>query len=216
MHLIRGAHRLRGMLLVRDSALQMASAGLPDRQERLGAGRAGFAAVVDAEEDLTVVGEAAEAGAAPLAVQLAPDVVIMDVRMPVFDGIVATRVIAGHQDAPRVTERRLALLSPGRRERGHDDVQEVRRAKASLAPFLLSVPFHVRPDRSCRRRRRHRGGGRTAQLDLARRHGSRTAGAASPQLTGPSGHFLSGRRFVRDAVAVKRQGAITQKGVAVV
>ncbi|MDQ1037632.1 DNA-binding NarL/FixJ family response regulator [Streptomyces sp. V3I8] len=65
--------------------------------------RAGFAAVIDAEEDMTVVGEAADGAAAVrLAAELAPDVIVMDVRMPVLDGIAATRIITGREDAPRV------------------------------------------------------------------------------------------------------------------
>ncbi|MFC8826807.1 response regulator [Streptomyces sp. NPDC057137] len=65
--------------------------------------RAGFAAVIDAEDDMTVVGEAADGAAAVhLAEELAPDVIVMDVRMPGLDGIAATRIITGRPNAPRV------------------------------------------------------------------------------------------------------------------
>ncbi|MGW4228002.1 response regulator [Streptomyces sp. NPDC004980] len=65
--------------------------------------RAGFAAVIDAEEDMTVVGEAADgATAVRLAKELTPDVIIMDVRMPELDGIAATRIITAQENAPRV------------------------------------------------------------------------------------------------------------------
>ncbi|MEV4229230.1 response regulator transcription factor [Streptomyces bobili] len=65
--------------------------------------RAGSTAVIDAEEDMTVVGEAgAGAEAVRLAGELAPDVVVMDVRLPDLDGIAATRIITGRENAPRV------------------------------------------------------------------------------------------------------------------
>ncbi len=65
--------------------------------------RAGFRMILEAEPDLTVVGEAADGLEAVAAVQLhRPDVVLMDVRMPNLDGIGATRRILEGGDTPRV------------------------------------------------------------------------------------------------------------------
>lgn len=65
--------------------------------------RAGFAAVIDAEPDMTVVGEAGDgAEAVRLAERLDPDVIVMDVRMPGLDGIAATRILTGRERPPRV------------------------------------------------------------------------------------------------------------------
>jgi DNA-binding NarL/FixJ family response regulator len=58
--------------------------------------RTGYATIFDAQPDLEVVGSAADGRAAVEATRrLRPDVVVMDVRMPVLDGIGATAQIAG-------------------------------------------------------------------------------------------------------------------------
>lgn len=91
--------------------------------------RAGFAKLLEAADGLEVAGEAANgAEAVDQARRLVPDVVLMDIRMPVLDGISATaRIVAAHADKVRV----LVLTTFGTDEYVADAL------KAGASGFLL-------------------------------------------------------------------------------
>lgn len=71
--------------------------------------RAGFRALLDAQPDIEVVGETADGEEALLALRdLCPDAVLMDIRMPVLDGLAATRQIT---EDPRLSAVKVVMLT---------------------------------------------------------------------------------------------------------
>jgi DNA-binding NarL/FixJ family response regulator len=79
---------------------------LVDDQELV---RAGFRALLDAQPEIEVVGEAGDGErAVRLATTLTPDVVLMDIRMPVRDGLEATRMIT---EDPKLAAIRVVILT---------------------------------------------------------------------------------------------------------
>jgi DNA-binding NarL/FixJ family response regulator len=90
--------------------------------------RTGLAMILDAAPDLTVVGEAADGTEVVPAVDAyAPDVVLMDIRMPKLDGLAATELLRARPDPPEV----IVLTT------FHADEYVLRALRAGASGFLL-------------------------------------------------------------------------------
>ncbi|MEV6331265.1 response regulator transcription factor [Streptomyces sp. NPDC051909] len=90
--------------------------------------RAGLALMLGGAEDVEIVGEAADGAEVPALVdRLAPDVVLMDIRMPGVDGLTATERLRARPGAPEVV-----VLTTF-----HADEQVLRALRAGAAGFLL-------------------------------------------------------------------------------
>jgi DNA-binding NarL/FixJ family response regulator len=90
--------------------------------------RAGLALMLGGADDIEIVGEAADgADVADLVDRVRPDVVLMDIRMPVVDGLTATEALRARPDAPEV----IVLTT------FHADEQVLRAIRAGAAGFVL-------------------------------------------------------------------------------
>ncbi len=136
--------------------------------------RAGFRLVLDYQPDMTVVGEAGDgAEALRLLRTTEADVVVMDLRMPVLDGVAATRQICAAGPAPRV----LVLTTFDTDEEAFAALQ------AGASGFLLkSVP----PDELLSAIRVVAGGEAVVAPRVTRRLLDRFAGRLAPDSAGPT------------------------------
>ncbi|MBD0711899.1 MULTISPECIES: response regulator [unclassified Streptomyces] len=90
--------------------------------------RAGLTLMLGGAGDLEIVGEGADGGEVPgLVARLAPDVVLMDIRMPGVDGLTATELLRARPGAPEVV-----VLTTF-----HADEQVLRALRAGAAGFVL-------------------------------------------------------------------------------
>jgi DNA-binding NarL/FixJ family response regulator len=156
--------------------------------------RSGFAALLDAQPDIDVVGEAADGAAAvALARTLAPDVILMDIRMPGVDGLEATRQIAAD---PALAGTKVVILTTF-------DLDEYVFAaiRAGASGFLVK---HTEPDELLRAVRQVVGGGALMSPGVTRRLIDEFAARAREPQTTLDVSLLTDRE--REVVALVGEG----------
>ncbi|OKJ04145.1 LuxR family transcriptional regulator [Streptomyces sp. CB01249] len=104
--------------------------------------RAGLKLMLGGADDIDIVGEGADGSEAEALVdRLRPDVVLMDIRMPVMDGLTATEALRARPDAPEIV-----VLTTF-----HADEQVLRAIRAGAAGFVLKDTPPARIVESVRR-----------------------------------------------------------------
>jgi DNA-binding NarL/FixJ family response regulator len=135
--------------------------------------RAGIRMLIESQEDMELTGEAGDGEeAVTLATERRPDVMLMDLRMPVLDGVEATRRIVQHATAAGTDKPKIIALTTFNR-----DQAVVQAVQAGASGYLLKergtgIPAGRHPHRSLRLLR-HRPRIHPLPLRTCRPHRSR-------------------------------------------